>query len=525
MERFGWLDRPPSHTVRAEAVSENARIVQRLAERGAVLLKNDGVLPLGAADLSSLALIGPGALQTFAIVTGEEQSYGRASRQIGAWQALRAQGLGKGVQLAVAGDMTGEPIPAGALAHLVRVRTGQADLPEAQIDFTHKSARALPPGTEARWEGTLAIPADGDYDIDLQLLGATGRFWIDGRRTGEMAWWGGHGDIVFPDRDGVVPTTDGLDNVRRRVRLAAGPHTLAVEAAADGSGEPVQVRLAWVTPAMRERDFAAAVALAARCRTAVVFAWSRNRPYFGLPGEQDRLIEAVSRVNPNTVVVLNTGQAVALPWLSQVRAVLEMWYTGDEGGWAAARLLTGRANPGGHLPLTWPVRLEDYAADDVRFPERSFRTAAGRTVYSEGVQVGYRWFDHEGIEPLFPFGHGLSYTTFTYSDLSVVRSAQGVSVTCRVRNTGRRAGDAAIQAYLGPPDPAPAGIDFPVRALAAFARVTLGPGSTREVRLQIPPERLRYWSTAGHAWRDASAGRRVYVGASSRELPLSARLP
>jgi beta-glucosidase len=97
---------------------------------------------------------------------------------------------------------------------------------------------------------------------------------------------------------------------------------------------------------MRERNFTEAVELAGRSRVAVVFAWSRNRPFFGLPGDQDRLIEAVSRVNPNTVVVLNTGQAVAMPWLREVRAVLEMWYTGDEGGWAAANLLTGRANPG-----------------------------------------------------------------------------------------------------------------------------------------------------------------------------------
>src|SRR5258708_12871188 len=105
---------------------------------------------------------------------------------------------------------------------------------------------------------------------------------------------------------------------------------------------------------MRERSFAAAVELAGRSRTAVVFAWSRGRPFFGLPGDQDRLIEAISRVNPNTVVVLNTGQAIAMPWLSEVRAVLELWHTGDEGGWAAANLLTRRPNPRGRLPLPRP---------------------------------------------------------------------------------------------------------------------------------------------------------------------------
>ncbi|HYK99809.1 MAG TPA: family 16 glycoside hydrolase, partial [Steroidobacteraceae bacterium] len=289
MERFGWLERAPDHHVHAEATAGNARVVERLAERGAVLLKNDGILPLGAPDLSSLALIGPGALQAFAIVAGDEQSYGRAARQIGAGQALRARGA-RGVQVAVADDMTGAPIPADALAHLTRTgRPGQAALAERQIDFTLKSAHALPAGTHAQWDGTLLIAQEGDYDIDLQLLGATGKFWIDGRKIGDMGWWGGHGDIVFPNRDNVVPTTDGLDNVRRLVHLGAGSHAVQVEVAADGSSEPVQVRLAWVTPAMRESAFSAAVELAARCRTAVVFAWSRNRPYFGLPGDQDRL--------------------------------------------------------------------------------------------------------------------------------------------------------------------------------------------------------------------------------------------
>ena len=522
MDRFGWLDQAPNHQVRALAIADNARRVQRLAERGAVLLKNDGVLPLRATDSSSLALIGPGALQTFAIVDGQEQSYGHAGRQIGAWQALRAQGL-KGVQLAVADDMTGEPIPNQAFAALARTdEHGQANIPAGQIDFTRKSGHALPAGTRTRWDGTLVIPADGDYDIDLQLLGATGKFWIDGRKVGDMGWWAGHGDIVFPNRDNVVPTTDGLDNVRRLVHLSAGPHAVRVDAAADGSGESVQVRLAWVTPSMRERSFAAAVDLARRSRVAVVFAWSRNRPFFGLPGDQDRLIEAVSGVNRNTVVVLNTGQAVAMPWLNDVRAVLEMWYTGDEGGWAAASLLTGRANPGGRLPITWPAHFEDSAVMDPRHPERA-GVGIGRTVYDEGVQVGYRWFDHEKIAPLFPFGHGLSYSTFVYSDLRLTRSADGgVTVKCRVRNSSKRDGDAVVQAYLGAPSPAPEGADFAVRALAAFARVRVEAGGVRQVRLQVAPERLRYWSLNDHGWHGARAGRRVYVGASSRDLPLSA---
>ncbi len=528
LERFGWLDHAPNHQPGAQDIAGNARIVQRLSERGSVLLKNDGILPLTRADLNSLALIGPGAQQTFAIVTGEEQSYGRAAREIGAWQALRTMTQSKGLRLAVADDMTGVPVPPEAFAQLTRVLTlrgGSASAGAAtNIDQTIRAHAMLPGGASAKWSGTLLISADGDYEINLQVLGATGRIWIDGRSVGNMAWWGGHGDIVFPNRANVIPTTDGLANVRRLVTLKAGPHALRVEANADSSGEPVQVRLAWVTPPMKERTFDEAIEAAKSAKTAVVFAWSRNRPWFGLPGEQDRLIEAVAAANPNTVVVLNTGEAVAMPWLSKVRAVLEMWYTGDEGGWAAANLLTGKANPAGRLPITWPLRLEDGLATDPAHPERASSNTEGKAHYSEGINVGYRWFDHQQIDPLFPFGFGLSYTTFSYSRLAVHAAADGgLDVSCRVRNTGKRSGDEVVQVYVGPPDPAPEGVQFALRALTAFDRVTIPVGGARVVTLHVSPQRLRYWSLADNAWHDARAGRTVYVGGSSRDLPLSTR--
>jgi beta-glucosidase len=329
---------------------------------------------------------------------------------------------------------------------------------------------------------------------------------------------------VFPNRANVIPTTDGLANVRRLITLKAGTHSLRVEANADSSGEPVQVRLAWVTPPMKERAFADAIETAKSAKAAVVFAWSRNRPWFGLPGEQDRLIEAVAAANPNTVVVLNTGEAVAMPWLGKVRAVLEMWYTGDEGGWAAANLLTGKANPAGRLPITWPLRLEDGLAADPAHPERASSNAEGKAHYSEGINVGYRWFDHQQIDPLFPFGFGLSYTTFSYSRLAVHAAADGgLDVTCRVRNTGKRSGDEVVQVYVGAPDPPPDGVQFAPRALTAFDRVTIPAGGARVVTLHVSPQRLRYWSLADNAWHDARAGRTVYVGGSSRDLPLSTR--
>ena len=202
-----------------------------------------------------------------------------------------------------------------------------------------------------------------------------------------------------------------------------------------------------------------------------------------------------------------------------------MWYTGDEGGWAAANLLTGRASPAGRLPFTWPRRLEDGPANDLAHPQRSSRGVSGRTQYAEGIHIGYRWFDREQIDPLFPFGHGLSYTRFEYSRLSVRSAADGgLDVSCTVRNVGARASDEVVQVYLGAPESPPAGVDFAVRALADFQRIALGPGETKSVRLHIAPDRLRYWSSADSAWHVVSGARTVYVGASSRDLRLRQRV-
>jgi len=224
-------------------------------------------------------------------------------------------------------------------------------------------------------------------------------------------------------------------------------------------------------------------------------------------------------VNPNTVVVLNTSQPVALPWVDKVKAVLEMWWPGDEGGWATANILLGKTSPAGRLPVTWAKRLEDYAATDPKHPERSFKGVHGRTTYSEGVNVGYRWFDKEYIAPLFPFGYGLSYTTFAYSGLKVKKASDGgLDVTVDLKNTGSVDSDEVPQVYLGAPSEIPTGVQFPVRALVAFDRIHLAAGEAKTVTLHVAPRQLQYWSTKEGKWVTATGKRTVSVGASSRDL-------
>jgi len=291
----------------------------------------------------------------------------------------------------------------------------------------------------------------------------------------------------------------------------------------DSSHAEVQLRLNWYTPDQRKADYASAVNAARHAKRAVVFAWARVNPVFQLPGDQNQLIEDVAAVNPNTIVVLNTSQPVALPWIDKVKAVLQMWWPGDEGGWSTANLLLGKTSPAGRLPVSWGHRLEDYPATDPRFPERGALGVNGKTTYSEGLDVGYRWFEHEKREPLFAFGFGLSYTKFDYSQLEVQRASDGgLDVSATIHNTGAVDSDEVPQVYLGAPEKIPAGVHFALHTLGGFDRVHLGAGQSTRVILHVPQRQLQYWSTAEDKWVTASGKRVVSMGLSSRELLLNA---
>jgi len=521
---FGYLDGQSKHDVTAQSIEANAKIIEKTGEDAAVLLKNDGsALPLKAADLDSVVLIGPTALQVDSIGINGERSVGLPGRQIGPLDAMKKISGNPNIKFAVDDDMTGTLVPASALSHdgkpgLLRTGSGPGQT-DAQINFT--AGNAGPPNSVVTWKGSLTPPHAGVYWLYLQAMGTNASISLDGKRLAATgAFQGGvHGDILQANQDNVIPTSDGLDNVRRAVELTAGPHDIVIKTSPDSSSAPVQVRLNWYTPEQRKADHEAAIAAAKSAKTAVVFVWTRLQPVFGLPGEQNKLVEEVAAVNPNTVVVLNTSQPVALPWVGKVKAVLEMWWPGDEGGWSTANLLLGKTSPAGRLPVTWGKRLEDYAATDPKHPERSLKGVDGKTTYSEGVNVGYRWFDKENIAPLFAFGHGLSYTTFEYSGLKVEKASGGaLNVSVHIKNTGSVASDEVPQVYLGAPSEIPTGVQFPVRALVAFDRIYLAASEAKTVTLHVPQRQLQYWSTASGNWVTAAGKRTLSVGASSRDL-------
>ncbi len=533
MEKFGYLDGKAKLDITPSATAATAAIAERTAIHAAVLLKNDaGALPLKAADLESLALIGPGAGQTIAVGLTGEKAVGLPEREVGTLTALRQLVGGAHITYAVANDMDGTPVPASLLSHagapgLERSgsSTGNALAIDAQVNFTLAAGTALPANTTFKWTGTLQAPESGTYRLHLQFMGCWARLRIDDQPVAKSWFNWIHGEVTQAGQDNILPTTDGLANLRAAMPLSAGPHRLSIEVAPDTSNNPVQLRLNWVTPREQAENYRAAIAAARQAHTVVVFVWSRGVPTFALPGDQDQLIADVAAVNPNTIVVLNLCQPIAMPWLNKVKAVLQMWWPGDEGGWATARLLLGKENPGGRLPFTWPKRLTDMAANDPAYPERSELGVNGKTTFSEGILVGYRWFDRQKIEPLFPFGFGLTYTSFVYSDMQTEAAADGgADVHARIKNTGSVAGDEVVQLYLNKPDQPPAGAQFADSTLAGFARLRLEPGQSIQILLHVPPRQLQYWSTADGRWMTPAGSRTLWVGGSSRDRRLENRL-
>jgi len=527
MDKFGYLDKAPKHDVVAEDYSFDAPIVRKTAEDASVLLKNqEDILPLSSGDLTSTAFIGPNAGQLISIGASGEKASGIPAHQIGPVAAIEKIS-GKKVVFAVANDMTGVPVPASALSHdgaagLIRKDTNanQSET-DAELNFTKANGKSLLAGSAFSWSGTLTVPKDGAYMLALQILGASGSITLDGKQIATAS--GSRGAFLHPMDTNVLPTTDNLANSRAKIDLIAGPHTIIISAKSETNGEPVQVRLNWLTPEQDAANYQAAVEAARHAKKAVIFVWGRDRPeVFQLPGNQNNLIADIAAVNPNTVVVLNTSLPVAMPWLDKVKGVVQMWWPGDEGGPATADILLGRASPAGRLPITWPAKLDQMVANDPAHPERSSKGVEGKTTYSEGLLVGYRWFDKQKLTPLFPFGFGLSYTKFSYSNLHVHRKiGMGLDITVTIQNTGNVAGDEVVQAYLDAPTTPPDGPQFAPQALVGFERVHLNSHQSQNVMIHVPERQLQYWSTNSDAWSLAQSRREIHLGASSRDLKVS----
>ncbi|MFE2324897.1 beta-glucosidase [Streptomyces sp. NPDC059385] len=499
MDRFGLLvDRPAARPARDAAAG--TRLARKVATAGAVLLRNEhGTLPLTGADARSIAVIGPTGQVPF--VGGGGSSHVVPDRAASPLSAIRQRaGSGATVRYALGEDLYGRPLPPKLL-------TPAADLDDRSVEA----------GKGWSHEGEFRLAEDDEWTLLVHYTGQRPGVRLDGEE-------------LFPVRQGAAErfaggllgsAPDGMSVRRRTLALKAGTHRLAVTAPGGPQGR--RFRLRHTTRATRAADLAEAVRAAKAARSVVLFAYEdategSDRTSLALPGGQAALIEAVAAANPRTTVVLNTSSSTTMPWLPHTGAVLQMYYPGQEGAGATADVLFGDADPGGRLTQTFPAdeQATPVGEDPVRYPG-----VGGRQEYTEGVHVGHRWYDAQHVTPLFPFGHGLSYTTWQYEKLAVRPERGGLRVEFTVRNTGRRKGTEVAQVYVGPsPD---LKLDQPVRALAGYRRLTLAPGAEQRVTVDVDARTLSSWDPERRAWVPGSGRREVFAGRSSRELPLRAK--
>jgi beta-glucosidase len=397
-------------------------------------------------------------------------------------------------------EAVGVLAPARQVLHL---RLGQRGAParttyQAQpaIDLARGDAPGVPAGpVSVRVRATVIAPEDGTYRLRLSGWECT-RLFVDGALRLDLRGFEGGGSGVA--------TEEWTAGSRHEIELRMFP-----------THERIVTDLTWHLPSMPATalDQTAAAVAAARDADAVVIVGGldhrhdtegRDRADLALPDGQDAAIAAIAAANPATVVALYGGGAVAMPWLDQVRAVLMCWYGGSESGPALADVLCGRCDPGGRLPVTFPRRLADHAAHAVGDP------LAEGVDYAEGLLCGHRWYDAHGHEPLFAFGHGLSYTIFA---LEAVR-CDGDAVLATVRNAGDRAGRAVVQLYAER-DPA---TGRPPRQLAGFAAAELDPGERAELRLAVAELARKRWDEAVPGWVPVIGPVTLAVGFSSRDL-------
>jgi beta-glucosidase len=515
-------------------------ILRQAAAASFVLLHNSAaVLPLGR--VGSIALIGPNAV--------DPQYQGRGSAEVGLAvtvspaEGLRAA-LGEGTRLLVAQGCrtwTSTPLPQVEALHDPESGESGARLEVYGKDgaLRYTGTRAVP---EATWwdpeplitgpgigrlvlRGTYTAAASGAHRF---AVGGIGGLRLDVARSGSPA---ATVTGTAPHPSDPMVTHAGPFEYPLSLDLAEG-ESVEFTASCEPDGyehDLIRFRVGIVPLPEADLLFAEAVAAARDCEVPIVVVGATSttesegydRETLTLPGRQDELVAAVAAVNPRTVVVVNSGMPMLMPWANQVAAVLQVWFPGQEFGNALADVLLGAVEPGGRLPVTVPYT-------EAGRPVGRAEPVDGVLEYSEGLLVGYRGYDRAGTEPLFPFGHGLGYTKWSFGELGVptgaIRVGADVEVTVSVRNTGSRAGRMVVQAYLsGPHGPGIVEDERrPVRVLAGFSVVRAEAGALEYVRLRIPGRAFARWDEAAHDWTHPRGRYTVEVGNSSRDLPLGA---
>ena len=539
-ERFGWLDRPQLDLSLSKDSEPNHQVALDAARESIVLLKNEGkLLPLDKSATKSVLVVGPDAYPAQTVGGGSARATAFApvavlegiSNFLGTSSTVYYErGLptlpeiarttefvtapqdgkrGIAVEVFPNLDLSGPPKSTGTLNHINVTGTSWESFAgdfEAALALFAAGRKAE---SSRRWTGYYMAAADGPYEIALQGGGESG------------------GNRLYVDDKLLIDNWKTVRALQPHVtlQLTQGPHRIVVE---DFQKSAIGGRLRVGIIDQRKLVSDPAKTLAAKADVVVIAAGfdpdsesEGSDRTFDLPIGQEELIRELSAANPKTVVAMTSGGNVDPGnWLEHVPAYLELWYPGEAGGTALAEILFGAVNPSGHLPATFERRREDNPTSATYYPQGD----SVRVEYKEGVFGGYRGYEHNKVNPLFPFGYGLSYTTFKYANLTVAPSTIGplFTVSFDVTNTGDRAGADVSQVYVADDH---SKIARPAKELKGFSKVSLQPGETKHVSVDLDARAFAYYDVAAKQWHITPGNFGILVGRSSDEIVLKGSAP
>lgn len=518
--RFGWLDRPQlDSSISLDDVQNNAVALQT-AEEGLVLLKNEGsLLPLNKTAIKSILVVGPDAYT--GVPVGGGSAGVKPFRTISPLEGLTDY-LGAGATVYYDRGLPTLSDLARDTSFVTEAHGGESGLKLEtfpSLDLTGTPATAIvehinssgqpgevmPGGVHAvshRWTGYYIAAQDGNYIIAMQGSSE------------------GNGNRVYLDDKLII---DNWTMVRAcqpdlTLHLSAGPHKVVVEDAHHTRwGGRIRFSIVEESKIVSER----AKELAAKADVVLIAAGfdpesesEGSDRTFDLPFGQDQLIRTLAAINKKTIVTVTSGGNVdSGSWLASAPVYMENWYAGQDGGTALAKILFGDVNPSGHLPATFERRAEDNPTFDTYYPEEG----TNKVVYKEGIFVGYRGYLHNHVQPLYPFGYGLSYTTFRFSHLAVKGEGAAATVSFDVTNTGKRAGKEVAQVYVSDTH---ATVPRPEEELKGFEKVSLTPGQTKHVSIKLDDRAFAYYDTDAKNWHIAPGSFGIRVGDSSADIVL-----
>jgi beta-glucosidase len=524
--QFGWLDRDQTDlSISLLNIAGNQTALEA-ARSGMVLLKNDGdLLPLEKGSIKSIAVIGPDAYP--AQPGGGGSAEAKPFTPVSYLEGIKDY-LGDGAKVYYAPGLPTLDEMSKQMQFTTQATSGQTGLKMELFNnsdlsgspaivrydkYVHyepaRGTNGAASTVSIRWTGFFTPSVPGQYLAFVQGPGENGgyRLYIDKKLVLDnwKQWYAFVGEVP--------------------VALTSGPHEVELNYYAKNGWGKTTANLGIVRPdtlvSAEAKTLAAhadAVILAPGFDTASE-GESADRTFRLSPG-QDELINQIAAVNKKTVVVMTSGGGVDMnAWIDRVPALLEAWYPGQEGGVAVAQLLFGESNPSGRLPISIERRWEDNATHDSYYP----KDGSKKVEYSEGVFVGYRHFDKSTVKPLFPFGYGLSYTSFAYKNLTIspASSDQQVSVAFDVTNTGTRAGADVAEVYVGDRH---APVPRPVKELKGFKRVSLNPGETKNVAVKLDRRAFSYYDVKRHSWTVAPGDFDLFVARSAADIALSGKV-